>query len=194
MVFQLIIALILVTLSFNIVYAQDLLKTSILSGLFSVFITLFYILSEAPDVAITEAVVNASLSTIFTIFSIAIVDKHILHANHQFDLVNFNTYVFMVIASIGFAVSLSFIFSTVSKIETSSIYTVGELTTYAAYKKNIIADFDIPNLVTAILAGYRGIDTLFETVVICLAATGVNYILRPDEQQDVENAKIKTRE
>ena len=39
-------------------------------------------------------------------------------------------------------------------------------------------EIDIPNVVTAVLASYRGYDTLGETVVIFTAGVGVLLLLR----------------
>ena len=40
------------------------------------------------------------------------------------------------------------------------------------------SEIDMPNVVTAVLASYRGYDTLGETVVIFTAAVGVLLLLR----------------
>ncbi|MDA1353467.1 MAG: Na(+)/H(+) antiporter subunit B [bacterium] len=50
------------------------------------------------------------------------------------------------------------------------------LSTY--YLTNAISDTAVPNIVTAILADYRGYDTMFETVVVFVAGLGILFLLR----------------
>ena len=46
----------------------------------------------------------------------------------------------------------------------------------------------IPNLVTAVLAGYRGYDTMGELTVITTAGIGVLLLLRGRRREDLEDA------
>src|SRR5690606_11280449 len=46
------------------------------------------------------------------------------------------------------------------------------------YIENTYRDSRVPNLVTAVLADYRGYDTLFETVVVFIAGMAIFAILR----------------
>ena len=55
----------------------------------------------------------------------------------------------------------------------------GKISEY--YIANTSKNFGIPNIVTAILGGYRGLDTLFETTVIFAAAMGVRSILSKND-------------
>jgi len=46
------------------------------------------------------------------------------------------------------------------------------------YIENTMADSGVPNMVTAVLADYRGFDTMFETVVVLIAGIAIMAILR----------------
>jgi len=46
------------------------------------------------------------------------------------------------------------------------------------YIKNTIDDTSVPNIVTAVLADYRGYDTMFETIVIFTAVIACFFLLR----------------
>lgn len=48
----------------------------------------------------------------------------------------------------------------------------------AYYIENTVADTSVPNIVTAVLADYRGYDTMFETAVIFSAAIACFFLLR----------------
>ena len=49
-----------------------------------------------------------------------------------------------------------------------------------------VSKVDVPNIVTAVLASYRGYDTLGETVVIFTAGIGVLLLLRGRRRQRAE--------
>ena len=65
---------------------------------------------------------------------------------------------------------------------------------------NTGVDTEVPNMVTAVLADYRGFDTMFETVVVFIAGLAVLAILknskrgrgtRKDHEVDAEPEKLK---
>jgi len=56
------------------------------------------------------------------------------------------------------------------------------------YILNTIADTHVPNVVTSVLADYRGFDTLLETTVVFIACIAIYSILR------VDKAKLETGE
>jgi len=49
-------------------------------------------------------------------------------------------------------------------------------------------EIDVPNIVTAVLASYRGYDTLGETTVVFTAGAGVIALLRRRRQQRLKHA------
>ncbi len=51
------------------------------------------------------------------------------------------------------------------------------------YIERVVAETSVPNLVTAVLADYRGYDTMFETVVVFCAALAVMIILRRSQRE-----------
>ncbi|NQY74083.1 MAG: Na(+)/H(+) antiporter subunit B [Candidatus Margulisbacteria bacterium] len=54
------------------------------------------------------------------------------------------------------------------------------------YIENAIHDTAVPNIVTALLADYRGFDTMFETVVVFVAGIAVLFMLRrPKRESEV---------
>lgn len=55
------------------------------------------------------------------------------------------------------------------------------------YIEQTINETKVPNMVTAVLADYRGYDTMFETVVIFIAGIGIIAVLRTfgDDEADV---------
>ncbi len=54
------------------------------------------------------------------------------------------------------------------------------------YIEKSVKDTSVPNLVTAVLADYRGYDTMFETIVIFTAGIGCIFLLRIFRKEDTE--------
>ncbi len=54
------------------------------------------------------------------------------------------------------------------------------------YLQQSLAETGVPNVVTAVLASYRGFDTLGETTVVFTAGAGVIALLRRREKKDAK--------
>ena len=54
------------------------------------------------------------------------------------------------------------------------------------YIEHTIEDTSVPNIVTSVLADYRGFDTMFETVVIFTAGISCFFLLRVTKREDQE--------
>jgi multicomponent Na+:H+ antiporter subunit B len=54
------------------------------------------------------------------------------------------------------------------------------------YIEKCLEDTSVPNLVTAVLADYRGYDTMFETIVIFTAGIGCIFLLRIFRKEETE--------
>ncbi len=62
--------IILILLALFALYSRDLLSSVIALGAFSLFSAVIFLLSHAPDVAITEAAVGAGLTTIIFVWAV----------------------------------------------------------------------------------------------------------------------------
>ncbi len=58
------------------------------------------------------------------------------------------------------------------------------------YLENSYHETGVPNVVTSVLASYRGFDTLIENLVILTAAIGVYFILNVKDESSVAKKKI----
>lgn len=52
------------------------------------------------------------------------------------------------------------------------------------YIEDVLKETEVPNMVTAVLADYRGFDTLFETTVVFTAGISVLLILRRPRRKE----------
>ena len=132
--------------------------------------TIFFI-SDAVDVALTEAAVGAGISTLLLIKVLNNIDDT-LPKNTTRDLSSFILFFLLSIILISF--SLNF-----PEFGLSSITSNAPSTQY--YLNQSQVDIGIPNVVTSILAGYRAFDTLGEVLVIFIAGISVLGILKEEK-------------
>ena len=132
--------------------------------------TIFFI-SDAVDVALTEAAVGAGISTLLFIKVLHNIDDT-LPENAARDLSSFILFFLLSIILISF--SLNF-----PEFGLSSTTSDAPSTQY--YLNQSQVDIGIPNVVTSILAGYRAFDTLGEVLVIFIAGISVLGILREEK-------------
>ena len=133
--------------------------------------TIFFI-SDAVDVALTEAAVGAGISTLLFIKVLHNIDDT-LPKNAARNLSSFILFFLLSIILISF--SLNF-----PEFGSSSITSNAPSTQY--YLNQSQVDIGIPNVVTSILAGYRAFDTLGEVLVIFIAGISVLGILREEKK------------
>ena len=141
--------------------------TVMLAGAYSLISAIIFVSLDAVDVAFTEAAVGAGLSTVLYIAAMKHLPKkeNVVKDNSFFALI-----VCIVVGCllIWASFDLPIIGDPMSPIHQ-------HVAPY--YILNTKTDMGIPNLVTGVLASYRGYDTLGETVVIFTAGLGVFLLL-----------------
>ena len=149
------------------VRSLKIFSTVMLAGAYSLISAIIFVSLDAVDVAFTEAAVGAGLSTVLYIAAM----KH-LPKNEKF--VNDNTLFALLVCFVvgGLLIWASFDLPYIGDINSPIHQHVAPYYIEGAKK-----DIGIPNIVTAVLASYRGYDTLGETVVIFTAGLGVLLLL-----------------
>jgi multicomponent Na+:H+ antiporter subunit B len=128
---------------------------------------------NAPDVAITEASVGAGLSTIFTLAALSLIKNHKVNLSH-----NSITLFFMLFL----AVCLSYFMIQLPDFGSNNAPIHLHVAPY--YVENTEKATGIPNIVTAVLASFRGYDTFGETIVVFTAALCITLILKEEKEND----------
>lgn len=166
--FIFLICLILITLSLRLILEYNLILSVIYLSLFSLMTCLIYLLMDAPDVAMTEAAIGVVISTAFFLI--------ILSKTHNNERTYSNNKLTASLSCIGLIYCLI--------VAGSSFYEYGDLNAQIhqhVVTKHYITDtgkeIGINSIVAAILASYRGFDTLGETLVIFTAGIIVMLIL-----------------
>lgn len=145
------------------------LKLSILwLSLFSLLSCIIYLIMDAPDVAMTEAALGSCITTVIFLK---------LAQNYEYNEIDSSIYVKI----IGFIISASFGYVLIYAGQDLSDYgsqsNAVQAGVQAHYNLNTFNEIGIPSFVAAILASYRGYDTLGETSVIFIAGLCVVMIM-----------------
>ena len=184
---ELIINAFLVTLMLGI--AMSLLKTRsviftvILTSAYSLIAALMFITLDAVDVAFTEAAVGAGISTILFLAAMAYLPRE--------EEKRINSQLIPALSCIVLGAILIWCSFDLPEIGlASSPIHLHLAPDYIIGSKN---DIGIPNVVTSILASYRGYDTFGEVIVIFTAGIAVLTLLQnvKKEKKNIKNIKKK---
>lgn len=153
--------------------ARDLMISTIMLSIFSLLMAGQYLVLGAPDVAITEAAVGAGISTILLLLVLFLV-------GHGEKPEQSNKIIpFLVVA----AVTSALIYATFHMPVLGDALAPANMHVAPYYLQNSGAEIGIPNVVTSILASYRGFDTFGETVVVFTAAMSVLLLLGKSKKE-----------
>ncbi|AUO54671.1 DUF4040 domain-containing protein [Ehrlichia canis] len=170
-IMNIVLSLFLVFVSFSLVFFRNLTLNVVVMCIFSFLMALLYLIMDAPDVAITEASVGGGISTVLMLMALSLIGKNE-------GKVHFNIKIFPVIIALGMFISLMYVIPDLPVFGDPNSFAKNHVASY--YLKNTYNNIGIPNVVTAILASFRGYDTLGETVVIFTASLGISLLLAKD--------------
>ena len=173
MIIEIIINAFLVTfmlaIALFIVYTRKVIFTILLTGTYSLVAALMFVSLDAVDVAFTEASVGAGISTILFLAALSYLPKEEAKENFNKN----HIYAFIICAMLGgLLIWASYDLPLVGNANNPAHQQL--LGEFIEGSKNHIG---IPNVVTSILASYRGYDTFGETIVIYTAGVGVLLLL-----------------
>ena len=150
--------------------ARNLFAAVMLMGIFSLLMAAEFILLDAPDVALTEAAVGAGISTVLLLSALALTAE-------EEQVRGMSPWLAVVVVVITAAVVF---YATFDKPPLGDPDTPVQTHVAAEYFPMTRDLVDIPNVVTAVLASFRGYDTLGEVIVVLTAAIGVLFLIGPD--------------
>lgn len=162
-------SIVLIWICLWLIISKSLIESVIIMSAFSLFISICYLFMDAPDVAMTEVSLGACLSTCVLLNLIKIFGNKKEKPPSKTKLISAGI---LCLILIGFLVFAGLDLPLYGK-EDSPLQT--HLTKY--YIENTRTEIGIPSIVAAILASYRGYDTLGETTVILIAGIAVVLIL-----------------
>lgn len=148
--------------------SRNLFGVVILSGIYSFLMATVLVAMDAVDVAMTEAAVGAGISTVLFLSALYLCKSEEAKPMHKPWLP----------LGVSIAVGGLLVYGTVGLPEFSDPNAPIHKHVVPRYLNESKKEIDIPNVVTAVLASYRGYDTLGETTVVFTAGAGVIALLR----------------
>jgi len=179
-VINIILFIMLVVTAFAIVKMESLFAVVMLAGVFSLLSALLFVVLDAVDVAFTEAAVGAGISTVLMLGTIGQIRRTKLRKK-PFNLVP------LVVVLVTTVV---LVYGTLDMPGFGDPNAPAQVHVRPEYLERTVTEIDIPNVVTAILASYRGYDTLGEVAVVFTAGIGVLFLIgglrrgRKDEDEE----------
>ena len=148
--------------------ARNLFGVVVLSGIYSFLMATVLVAMDAVDVAMTEAAVGAGISTVLFLGALFLCRSEETKPVRSPWL--------PLAASI--AVGALLMYGTLGLPEFADANAPIHTHVAPRYLEDGIKETGVPNIVTAVLASYRGFDTLGETTVVFTAGAGVVALLR----------------
>ncbi len=164
-----------------IVRMRGLFAAVMLTGIYSFLGAGWMLILDAPDVAFTEASVGAGIATILMLATLALTSWEAKKPVHR---------PFLPLAVV-LITGAALVYGTLDMPRYGDPAAPVHTYPTPSYVEKVQGGSEIhmPNVVTAVLASYRGYDTLGETVVIFTAAVGALLLLggrrrKPDSSSD----------
>ncbi|MEE9545715.1 MAG: DUF4040 domain-containing protein [Rhodospirillales bacterium] len=153
--------------AFALVRLRNLFAVVMLSGIFSLLAAVLYVVLDAVDVAFTEAAVGAGIATVLMLGTLALTTSVVKEAPQK-------PIAPLLIVSLTGAL---LIFGTLDMPPYGDPSAPIHHHVAPRYIEKSGSEVGPPNIVTSVLASYRGYDTLGEVTVIFTAAVGVLILL-----------------
>ena len=151
-----------------IIRSRNLFGVIVLSGIYSFFMATVLVAMDAVDVAMTEASVGAGISTVLLLGALYLGKTEEAQPMHKPWLA----------LAVSVAVVAVLVYGTLGLPEFADPEAPIHTHVVPRYLNDMKKEVDVPNVVTAVLASYRGYDTFGETTVVFTAGAGVIALLR----------------
>ena len=168
----------IVVCAFATIMVKDLLSAAIIFGAYSFLMCLLWTEMGAVDVAFTEASVGAGVSTVLFIAAVHQTSRIVKPRKSG----RFLSKIIGLVAAL--LMGLVLIIAEADFPGFASPFSPASLHLSPYYITQTLHDTNVPNIVTSVLADYRGFDTMFETAVIFTAGLAVIAILRRYKRDD----------
>ncbi|MCP5372741.1 MAG: Na(+)/H(+) antiporter subunit B [Hyphomicrobiales bacterium] len=147
----------------GLIRMRNLFAVVMLSGIYSLLAAFLYVIMDAVDVAFTEAAVGAGIATVLMLATLALTGTQEKPSRHT------NLLSIAIVTVTGAAL----VYGTLDMPEYGDPDAPIHHHVVPRYMNDSAHEVGPPNVVTSVLASYRGFDTLGEVTVIFTAAVGV---------------------
>jgi multicomponent Na+:H+ antiporter subunit B len=173
----------LAVVTLGVVRMRNLFGVVVLAGIYSFLMASLLVVLDAVDVAMTEAAVGAGISTVVLLAT--------LHLTRSMEYPRpRKAYLPLFVALVTGA---ALVWGTYSLPPFGTADAVIHKHVAPKYLSDSLKDTMVPNVVTSVLADYRGYDTLGEATVIFTAGIGVLLLLKGRRRQQAGGADEERR-
>ena len=158
---------------------RNLFAVVVLGGLYSFLMATVLVALDAVDVAMTEASVGAGISTVLLLSA--------LHLSRGEEAKPMHRPWLPLVVSV--AIGAALVYGTIELPAFSDRDAPIHTHVVPRYLNEGLKETGVPNVVTAVLASYRGYDTLGETTVVFTAGAGVIALLRRRSRNRQQESK-----
>lgn len=181
-VVDIVLVSLLAATGFALVRVRNLFAVTMLFGIYSLLAAALFVVLDAVDVALTEAAVGAGVSVVLMLSALALVGKD--------EKVNTDARRPWLALLVVLVTGSALVYATLDMPRFGDPDAPGHQHVSPRYVQDSPEEIGIPNIVTSVLASYRGYDTLGEVLVIFSAGLGVMLLLG----SGVRNRGSQTRE
>lgn len=153
---------------------RSLLAAVMLTGLYSLLSACWMTMLDAPDVAYTEAAVGAGISTVLLLATLAITGEEDTQPEQVAPVPLF----------IAMVAGMVLMYGTLDMPSFGAPDAPIHQHVAPHYLEVSPHEIGVQNIITSVLASYRGYDTLGETTVVLTAAVGVMALLRTRRRRE----------
>lgn len=158
------LAVVMAAASIAVLFARSRLTAIILTGTVGYIVTLFFVLFRAPDLALTQLIVETVSVSLFLLCF-----YHLPKLRKEMSAVRFRLTNALIAAGVGITVTLIALGANGNRMfDTIADY----------YVKESYASAGGKNIVNVILVDFRGFDTLLEIMVLGIASLGIFALIR----------------
>ena len=154
-----------------VVRLHNLFAVVMIGGVYSLLAATMFVVFDAVDVAFTEAAVGAGISTVLLLGALSLTKSEERTTPERVSL--------LPLIAVG-ATGAALIYATLDMPLYGDPGAPIHQHVAPYYLEKSLAETGVPNVVTAVLASYRGFDTLGEVFVIFTAGVGVMMLLGRD--------------
>jgi multicomponent Na+:H+ antiporter subunit B len=146
---------------------RNLFAVAMLSGIYSLVMASVFVILDAVDVAFTEAAVGAGITTVLMLGTLALTTRREKIPVHTP----------LLPLAVVLVTGGALIYATPEMPSFGDPQAPANLHVAPRYLEDSGTEVGLPNVVTSVLASYRGYDTLGEVTVIFTAGIGVMLLL-----------------
>ena len=158
------IYILLIVFALYSVFAKNLKRAIVGAGVFGLWVSIAYMLYHAPDVAIAEAVISSSLTTILYVVTI----KNYNDISTQSLKLNWKRTVTYLVTFVSFGLVIYLTHFSTPFSESA----IGEMVMESFFQHGSVI-----NPVTGIVLRYRVFDTIFEALLLLISSVGVVHLV-----------------